>query len=220
MKNTACILCLLFLSLVQRPPCVAQSNKADSLRALLARTADRPTRLRLAFTLGKNLHHADSLDLYGKRLLDEGRKHREPLATAYGERLLGDADFYRLQYESAFGHYFRADSAFKAAGEDPERLTVLSNGVYALMLLGRYGDAIEWASTQMELSESLGNTDNAGQAARSIGDCLLKQKKFREALPYFYKSLAWEKQNNPQDLCCIQLAIVYEHLQMPDSARY
>ncbi|MCC7505890.1 MAG: tetratricopeptide repeat-containing sensor histidine kinase, partial [Saprospiraceae bacterium] len=219
MNKTACILCLLFLCLSVRP-CVAQTNKVDSLRALLSSAPDRPTRLRLVFRIGKNLHHADSLDLYGKRLLDEGRKHREPLAAGYGERLLGDADFYRLRYESAFGHYFRADSAFKAAGEGPERLTVLSNGAYALMLLGRYGDAIEWASTQMELSESLGDTDNAGQAARSIGDCLLKQKKFREALPYFYKSLAWEKQNNPQDLCCIQLAIAYEHLQMPDSARY
>ncbi|MFN8302073.1 MAG: response regulator [Saprospiraceae bacterium] len=213
------LLALLF-TLCFLPRLSAQAARIDSLRAAIASAPDRSTRARLEFQLGKIMHQADSIRAYGQKLLKESQAYNDPLCAGYGERLLGDACFYRLSYKEAVEHYDRADSAFQKAGERSERLTVLSNSGYALLLLGHYGDAIIRSSAQHDLAASLGDMDGVGQASRNIGDCMLKLKRYREAIPYFQKSLQWEKSNDPQDMACLQLACAYEGLQQNDSALY
>ncbi len=198
----------------------AQQSLIDSLRFAISKAPDRVKRAELEFQLGKILHQADSIHAYGQKLLQESHTYNDPRCAGFGERLLGDACFYRLSYKEAVEHYDRADSAFQKAGERAERLTVLSNSGYALLLLGHYGDAIIRSSAQLDLAASLGDMDGVGLASRNIGDCMIKLKRYREAIPYFQKSLQWEKSNSPQDMACLQLACAYEGLQQNDSALY
>ncbi len=196
----------------------AQKTVQDSLRQLIAHAADLPAKTQLQYELGKSFHFADSIEQYGTRVLKESAAAHYMQGMAYGERLLGDACFYRLQYEDAVRHYARCDSAFQASGEKYERIICLGNAGYALVLLGRYGDAVQRSSVALELAEQIGNRDEIGQASRNIGECLVKQQKYRESLPYFRKSLQWETTNNPADIAYLQMGKAYDGLGIPDSA--
>lgn len=209
------ILALLFLL----PGCLsAQQSVIDSLRRLIAQAPNRETRIRLQFEMGTNMHQADSIEFYGHLILNDSKARNDMRGIGYGERLLGDAAFYRLQYPNTIEHYLRADSAFQAIGEKRERLVVLSNTAYALSLSGRSGDAIFYSAAELDVAEQLGDKDAMGQSARNIADCLTKQKKFEEAIPYVRKSIAWETTNSPADMAYLLLGISYEGLNQRDSA--
>jgi signal transduction histidine kinase/CheY-like chemotaxis protein/AraC-like DNA-binding protein len=135
-----------------------------------------------------------------------------------GERLLGDAFLYQGKNEEAIPHYIRSDSAFESAAEMEERFIVLSNLGFAYTNLGRFGDAIEIFGKKVDLARAVGDKNVEGSGLRSIGNSLMRQGEYEEAIPYLRKSLTLETKNNPAAMAYQEMGVAFDALGQPDSA--
>ncbi len=168
---------------------VGINKEAISLYNTILKSGKAPDAARLKFR--KAECHLSSGDLdEAEKLFAEALEDykKDKSSSAYCKKYLGDISLQRRAYDKAAGYY---TEALAAKTEFEDGAAVQRNLALALKQAGFYSKALQHfqnaAAAYNSKPERYG-ADVFIDSYEGMGDCLLKEKKFKESLPYFKKA--------------------------------
>lgn len=179
--------------------------------------------LRLAYVDVQQAEHlAESMVWLAAELEDDG-------VRAASLRALGHVCFAQGQHGPALEHYQAAIQLLELLGMDLDIGRTLISGLQALIYLGRYDEAFQWAARARVIFEKYGDELRLARLASNMGNILYRQDRNVEALDYYQKAREpLSRLGEPRDLaavlsnmavCCTSLGRFEDALSYYEAAR-
>lgn len=131
---------------------------------------------------------------------------------AFSARCSGHLHYVGAQYESAVSAYQTSLEIFARLGLEIQSARTQSSGIQALIYLGRYEQALEWADSARRVFEAHQDKLRLARLDSNVANILLRQDRYDEAIEIYqraYKVLA--EVGEPRDLAAVlsNIAVCY-----------
>jgi CHAT domain-containing protein len=197
----------------------SQPGQIDGLLQELGALKD-PAALRRFLRLHSRLHDPAAVDrIYDEvvrlaradlrradRLAQASIWLAEKLDDAYcraqASRAAGHVLLMKAKYNEALKHYSEALAGFRSLGKELEvGRTLYGGSLQALIYLGRYDAAFEWALEARDIFERHGDRLRLARLDSNLGNILFRQDRFSEALQSYDRALReLNVQGAPEDI--------------------
>ena len=128
----------------------------------------------------------------------------EPAARAFSLRSSGHVYYAQGQHLKAVGCYEAALKLLESLHSDLDAGRTLTSGLQALIYLGRYGQAFEWAERARVIFERHGDELRLARLASNVGNILFRQDRHAEALQYYERAREpLARLGEPRDLAAV-----------------
>lgn len=130
----------------------------------------------------------------------------KPHATGKSLRVGAHILFAKGHSSEALLKYQQAVDHFEEGGEESEIARTMSSAIGALIYLGHYEKAMDWAQKAREIFDKLGDRLRLARLDQNLGNIFVRQDRFAEALEIYLRSYADMVQYGlPQDLAAFLL---------------
>lgn len=128
----------------------------------------------------------------------------EPGARALSLRSQGHVDFAQGRHASALENYRAALDLLEPLGAELEIGRTLTSGLQALIYLGRYEEAFEWAERSRAIFERQGDVLRLARLDSNVGNILFRQDRYQEALEHYERARpALSRLGEPRDVAAV-----------------
>ncbi len=137
---------------------------------------------------------------------------------AQGLRAAGHVHLMRGEYDQAVKSYCAALSLFRQLGcEEDVGRTLYGGSLQALIYLGQYQQALDWAQEARGIFERLGDRLRLARLDTNLGNILYRQDRFEEALEHYRRAFAWfNSEGDPQDVAITLRNMAVCHISLAD----
>lgn len=187
-----------FILLFVAPLLVAQNKALDSLAHLLK----KEPKASVKFELLKNMIDvADQTDFmlateYARQAVILAQKTNDVKWLPQFHEMLGRNYANQLQLDSASANFDKAMKGYKAIGDKKGQATTYFKMGWVSKKRGEFKQAMEGDLKALNLMESIGDKKGIAAANIRISEDLVQQERFKEALDYAEKNIAYCKQND------------------------
>ena len=127
-----------------------------------------------------------------------------PSARAFSLRARGHVHFAKGQHGSALECYQSAIELLERLGSDLDAGRTFTSGLQALIYLGRYDQAFQWAERARAIFERHGDELRLARLASNVGNILYRQDRYAEALQHYEKAREpLSRLGEPRDLAAV-----------------
>jgi two-component sensor histidine kinase len=196
-----------FILLFVAPLLVAQNKSLDSLQHLL----QKEPKASVKFELLKNMIAvADQTDFmlandYARQGVILAQKKNDAKWLPQFHEMLGRNYANQLQLDSASAHFDKALKGYLSNGDKKGQATTYFKMGWVSKKRGDFEQAMEGDLKALKLMESIGDKKGIAAANIRISEDLVQQERYKEALDYADKNIAYCKQNGLKE----QLAFSY-----------
>ncbi len=183
-------------SLKRRRRQLLQSARALWSASLVTRFYDEMVRL-VRVDLRQAERLAEAASWVSGRISDEG-------AHALGHRAMGHISFLKGNQEPALERYEVALEIYQRLGMAVDVGRTLSGALQALIYLGKYDQAYNWAQRAYEIFSDQGDELRLARLRTNMGNILYRQDRFEEALRLYHNAYnAFTGIGSPQDVAIV-----------------
>jgi tetratricopeptide (TPR) repeat protein len=143
------------------------------------------------------------------------RVRADDISAAFAAKSSAHIDYVRARYEPAISGYEEAIRLFDRGGAELESAKTRSSGLQALILLGRYDQAREWAALAQAVFEKHGDILRLARLESNVGNIFFRQDQPLEAIVHYEAALdRLQLTGQPTDVTAVlsNLAVCYTSL--------
>lgn len=201
-----CLLILLW-TLLNSPPVIGQTSD-DFLRNQfpgLTRQIQKDSLIGLSERLAEE--NPDSSLSLGNLALEIGIRDHDDQLIAHAERRIAEAWFYQDEYANAIDHYRLSAEAEYRIHQDSTFFFVdrVADEAYCYQELGLYDKSLELYRAIHPVMKKLGKKEDEGDNLTNIGTNLFFQGHYDQAVGYYGKALAIDRQRGDSGAIAVSL---------------